>query len=261
MTLGLCRFTNANGGTVDWTYPGPTTDMQSPTSAGAVNGTVYKYYAQSLDMEQWEIGTGAYTASTRVFARTTVLFNSDGDTSKINFTNPPQVIVFDSTASLLAALGVTAIGTASVGQIPGDQSGLTPAAGTIGEEVHSTGSTAGNYTSGSPQLVCTLNIPSAGDWDVSGENDLSGSGSTSTSDWQTLISTVSTPTISNAGSFPAGSCHDRRPAGLDYSLRQIIGAVKFVTTGAVTLYMYGQVTIASGTVFTSVGAMRARRMR
>lgn len=95
MALGPCRFTNAAGGTVDWTYPGPTIDMQSPTAAGAADGTVYEYYAQSLDMSQWEKGTGAYTASTGVFARTTVLANSLGTTAKISFTNPPEIVFYD----------------------------------------------------------------------------------------------------------------------------------------------------------------------
>lgn len=111
MALGLCRFTNADGGLVDWTYPGPTIDMQSPASAGAVDGTVYEYYAQSLDMSQWEIGTGAYTAATGVFARTTVIANSNGDTAKINFLNPPQIVVYDLSANsavLYAAQTLTA---------------------------------------------------------------------------------------------------------------------------------------------------------
>lgn len=100
MPLGLLRFTNALGGTANFIYPGPTIDMQSPASAGAVNGTTYLYYAQSLDMMEWEIGNGAYTSSSGTFARTTITANSLGTTAKINFTNPPQVIVLDSASSL-----------------------------------------------------------------------------------------------------------------------------------------------------------------
>lgn len=96
MTLGPLRFTNALGGTADFIYPGPSIDMQSPASAGAVDGAVYVYYAQSFDMSQWEKGTGTYTASTNTFARSTVLFNSLGTTAKINFGNPPQVFIIDS---------------------------------------------------------------------------------------------------------------------------------------------------------------------
>lgn len=112
MALGLCRFTNAAGGLVDWTYSGPAIDMQSPASAGAVNGTVYQYYAQSLDMAQWEIGTGAYTASTGVFARTTVLANSLGTTAKVGFFKPPQIAIYETLG--ISALGSTLIADATV---------------------------------------------------------------------------------------------------------------------------------------------------
>lgn len=104
MPLGLLRFTNALGGTADFIYPGPAIDMQSPAAAVAVNGTVYIYYAQSFDMAQWEIGSGAYTSSSGTFARTTVTVNSSGTTAKINFSNPPQVMVFDTNTSLAANL-------------------------------------------------------------------------------------------------------------------------------------------------------------
>lgn len=96
MTLGPLRFTNALGGTADFIYPGPSIDMQSPAAAGTVDGAVYRYYAQSFDMSQWETGTGAYTASSGTFARTTVSANSLGTTAKINFSNPPQIFIIDS---------------------------------------------------------------------------------------------------------------------------------------------------------------------
>lgn len=100
MTIGPLRFTNALGGTADWIYPGPTIDMQSPASAGAVDGTIYLIYAQSFDMAQWEIATGAYTASSGTFARTTVLANSLGTTAKINFGTPPQVFVVSEAGTI-----------------------------------------------------------------------------------------------------------------------------------------------------------------
>lgn len=117
MPLGPCRFTNAAGGLVDWTYPGPTIDLQSPTSAGAANGAVYEYYAQSLDMSQWEIGTGAYNSGTGVFARTTILANSLGTTAKISFTNPPEIAFYDLFASIASPAIATPLmdGTAQVG--------------------------------------------------------------------------------------------------------------------------------------------------
>ena len=104
MTLGPLRFTNAAGGTADWVYPGPAIDLQSPASAQAVNADTYLICAESLDRSQWEIATGAYTLSSGTFARTTIIANSLGTTAKISFTNPPQVSVYDSAASLGALL-------------------------------------------------------------------------------------------------------------------------------------------------------------
>lgn len=100
--LNVCRFSPTLGGTTDWTYSAATTGYQSPTAAGVVNGRVYKYRAESSDLSQWEIGEGAYNTSTGVLARTTVFFNSSGGTSKINFTQVPQVAIVTVKEDLIA---------------------------------------------------------------------------------------------------------------------------------------------------------------
>lgn len=91
--LNVVRFTPTAGGTTDWTYSAAVTGYQSPTAGGVVNGTIYRYRAESADLSQWEIGYGAYNTGTGVLARTTVLFNSSGTTSKINFSAAPQVSI------------------------------------------------------------------------------------------------------------------------------------------------------------------------
>lgn len=91
--LDVCRFTPTAGGTTDWTYSTAVLGYQSPASAGAVNGAVYRYRAESADLTQWEVGYGAYNSSTGVFARTVVLFNSLGTTAKISFSTVPQVAI------------------------------------------------------------------------------------------------------------------------------------------------------------------------
>jgi hypothetical protein len=91
--LDVCRFNPTAGGTTDWTYSSAVTGYQSPTAAGAVNGAIYSYRAESNDLSQWEVGFGAYNSGTGVFARTTVLFNSSGTTSKITFSTVPQVAI------------------------------------------------------------------------------------------------------------------------------------------------------------------------
>ena len=89
--LDVCRFNPTAGGTTDWTFSSAVTGYQSPTAAGAVNGATYSYRAESADLTQWEVGTGAYNSGTGVFARTAVLFNSSGTTSKISFSRVPKL--------------------------------------------------------------------------------------------------------------------------------------------------------------------------
>lgn len=91
--LDNCRFNPTAGGTTDWTYFSAVSGYQSPTAAGVVNGTLYKYFAISSDLSQWEVGEGAYNTGTGVLARTTVLYNSAGTTAKINFTTVPTVAI------------------------------------------------------------------------------------------------------------------------------------------------------------------------
>src|SRR5579872_5285060 len=109
--LDNCKFTPVAGGTTDWTFSAAVTGYQSPSAAGVVNGTKYKYFAASADLTQWEIGEGAYNTSTGVLPRTTVLFNSSGTGiatgqsgagSKINFAAAPSVSVVAVKEDLLA---------------------------------------------------------------------------------------------------------------------------------------------------------------
>jgi hypothetical protein len=91
--IDRCIFVPTAGGTADWTYSAAVTGYQSPTAAGAIGGLPYRYAAQSADLGQWEVGYGNYTSSNTTFARTTVLFNSVGGTSAINFSAAPQVAI------------------------------------------------------------------------------------------------------------------------------------------------------------------------
>lgn len=104
--IDVCRFIPTAGGTTDWTYSSAVTGYQSPTAAGAVNGATYSYRAESADLTQWEVGTGAYNSGTGVFARTAVLFNSSGTTSKISFSAAPQVAIVALAEDLLPIASV-----------------------------------------------------------------------------------------------------------------------------------------------------------
>jgi hypothetical protein len=121
--IDACRFNPTAGGTTDWTYSSALTGYQSPTAAGATNGATYSYRAESADLTQWEIGTGAYNSGTGVFARTAVLFNSSGTTSKINFSAAPQVAI----VALAEDLRQLAINSAVLSTQPANPTGTTSA--------------------------------------------------------------------------------------------------------------------------------------
>jgi hypothetical protein len=89
--LDVCKFTAASNGTGDFVVAAAVTGYQTPAGAGAVNGTVYSYRAESADLTQWEVGYGAYTVGSVTLARSTVLFNSSGTTARISFTVAPSV--------------------------------------------------------------------------------------------------------------------------------------------------------------------------
>lgn len=92
--LDDCGFTATSSGTVDFVVNAVLAGgYQSPTNAAAVNGAAYRYRAYSADQSQWEIGYGAFNTGTSTLARTTVLYNSSGTTSKISFTLAPNVIM------------------------------------------------------------------------------------------------------------------------------------------------------------------------
>lgn len=87
--LNVCRFLATSAGTGDFIVAAAITGYQTPSSAGAVNGRIYSYRAESADLTQWEIGQGVYTTSSTTLARTKIIASSTG--SKINFSAPPQV--------------------------------------------------------------------------------------------------------------------------------------------------------------------------
>lgn len=146
----------------------------------------------------------------------------------------------------------------SDGHIPGESSSGSAASGEIGEESHGS-ATATLSASGTPQNVNSITVP-AGDFDVFGSNQFESGGAVSSSDWNTIITSVSTPTVLNAGTFPLPVCHERRPSATDYSLRQSIGPARVSNASPVTYYMHASSTFSGGNVSCN-GYLRYRRAR
>lgn len=91
--LDVTRFIPTAGGTGDWVVSSGVTGYQTPSVAGAVNGTVYRYRAESADLSQWEVGYGTYTTATSTLTRTTVIANNLATAALINFSAAPQVAI------------------------------------------------------------------------------------------------------------------------------------------------------------------------
>ena len=105
--LDSCKFLAVSSGTGDFVVASAIQGYMAPVDAGAANGTVYRYRAESSDLSQWEVGFGAYTSGTTTLARTTILFSSSAG-AKISFTSAPNVMVV-LTAEDLAAIITTSV--------------------------------------------------------------------------------------------------------------------------------------------------------
>ncbi|MBM7483316.1 hypothetical protein ACVWWI_003368 [Bradyrhizobium sp. USDA 3686] len=270
--LDACRFLPTAGGTTDWTYSSAVGGYQSPSAAGVVNGRLYKYRAESADLTQWEIGEGAYNTGTGVLARTTVLFNSSGTTSKISFSAAPSVAVVALKEDLISVeeansftttqkqqactnIGVTTIGQAALGQIPGTTGSTQPGTGFIGERLSSSGSLtfAGSAVSGN---ICSQ-LVQPGVWDLEQFATFGGPGGTTSSDWVSAISTTSATVSSGVIAF---TCHSRQPGGADISMVHSAPRSRVAISVATTYYLNAQATYVGGGGYSVSGNILATRV-
>lgn len=246
--LDICRFTAASSGTGDFVVNTAVTGYQTPTSAGAVNGKVYRYRAESSDLTEWEGGYGAYTSGTTTLARTTVLFSSTG--AKVNFTAAPQVaIVF---------LAEDFNGT---GQIPGTSTNDAATAGNIGELIGSTvpSGSAVVLTTGTPANITSISL-TAGDWDVFGAITYNYAATTNVTTQLSSISSTSATLDNTQGNYfvwrfgASGLVPQAEMGGFT------IGPVRKSLTGTTTIYLVGRsdFTVSAATGY---GRLWARRIR
>jgi len=87
--LNRCIFTATTGTTADFEVASAVTGYIVPDDAGAVDGDEYHYFAQSDDLSQWEVGTGAYTTTGAVLDRVPIL--SSNSNALVNFSAAPKV--------------------------------------------------------------------------------------------------------------------------------------------------------------------------
>jgi len=153
--LDLAKFTAVSAGTGSFVVSAAVTGYQTPLTAGASNFS-YRYRAESADLTQWEIGTGAYTSSNVTLSRTP-LINSVAGTSAINFTLAPQV-------GMGIILAEDFMGT---GQILATATNDSATTGNVGEYVSATlpSSSATALTTTVTATLASMPL-GAGDWDV-----------------------------------------------------------------------------------------------
>lgn len=251
--LDVCRFNPTLGGTTDWTVLTAVTGYMTPASAGAVNGAIYRYRAESADLTQWEVGYGAYTVSGTVLARTTVLFNSLGTTAKVNFSVAPQVAVV-----LLAE----DLGALQVGQIPGTATNDAANNGNIGEilsvaipvgsEVSLTTNTAANITSISF---------SPGDWDVTGVIYFDPATTTTISTLEGSMSLVSATRDTTVGVFAQiGGPTAGFVTNGNYLPIVVLPTRRFSFSTTTSIFLVAFAVFGTSTI-AGYGVLRARRVR
>jgi len=265
--VDVCRYFPTAGGTTDWTFSSAVTGYQSPSAAQVINGSLYKYRAESADLIQWEIGEGAYNTATGVLARTTVIINNLQTTAKINFSAIPQVAIvalaedlptlsennqFTGATNTFNSINpINIIGTPTNNDAP---------AGSIGEIISASvgSSSAISLTTSVAANVTSIGL-TAGDWDVSAFVAFIPAVTTSVTQYLSSVSTTSatldatTPFAYSVNSQPAGV-----PAGLTEAFP--VGPLRASLTGNTTYYIVARGTFTISTM-TAYGAIQARRVR
>lgn len=256
--VDVCRFNATSTGTVDFVVASAVTGYQTPALAGATNGTVYRYRAESADLSQWEVGLGAYTSASVTLARTTVLYNSSGTGTgagqsgagtKISFSTVPQVGV------VLLAEDIQA-----TGQILGTATNDSASAGNIGEVISSNvvSGSAISITNNTPTNITSISL-TAGEWDVYCYGGFIPAATTNITQYLASASTTSaTLDVTTAFAWNQFSTAAEVPAGLVSVFPA--GPVRAQLSGSTTYFLVVRALFTVSTM-TAYGGIRARRAR
>lgn len=241
--VNACKFTATSSGTGSFIVSVAVPGYQTPLTAGASNFN-YRYRAESTDLTQWEIGSGAYTSSNTTLTRTPII-NSAGGSSAINFTVAPQVGLvllsndFQGTGQILGSDGTTSASAGNFSEIL-----------TIKTESSSPVASTG---SGLATTVATLSL-TAGDWDLHGTVGLLPSSAVSaisaivSSDPAAIGGSVLNYTMVYQGTFPNSGT---QVMALPYR--------RYLTANSTTIYLLIRCTHGSSlSYFGQIDARRAR---
>lgn len=137
--LNRCGFRATSSGNGSFVVASALTGMQVPEDAASpavVDGATYRYFAESDDKTQWEIGTGVYTTSDDTLTRAAITDNSSGGTSALSFSAAPQVFMGGPLANEIAFFGeeILTTGGSPVEFDPNCFVSLVTSGGTAGQE-------------------------------------------------------------------------------------------------------------------------------
>lgn len=100
-------FVAVSAGTVDFVVSAAQGGYMTPATAGATNAQIGTYRAQSADLTQWEEGNYTYTSAGTIVSRAPTYNSTDGGagSTKVNFTNPPLVMLTPSKGEITNKTG------------------------------------------------------------------------------------------------------------------------------------------------------------
>jgi hypothetical protein len=121
--LNYCRWNSATGGVGAFVVGSAAAADQAgahdvPANCSVIDGKVYRYYAQSPDGTQTELGRGTFNLGLNQLVRTTVIANSDGSLVPLNFLTAPIVDMFPSPVVSVETVAAFLPGTNMVFQNP-----------------------------------------------------------------------------------------------------------------------------------------------
>lgn len=166
------------------------------------------------------------------------------------------------TAVTTAATGVTTVGTAAVGQIPGTTTNDDAAAGKVGEIILSTiaSGSAVSLATGATANITSITL-TAGDWDVTGAFAGLSNVGTNITYISTSISTTSATNDSTPGRLALESYQPSGvvPSGVQINISLPTTRIT-VASGTQVVYLTANCAFSVSTL-SAFGIIRARRMR
>lgn len=147
---------------------------------------------------------------------------------------------------------------ATPGHIVGEPGNGSAASGEVGEWGDTGLVTISFGGSATPQNITSILVP-AGDFDIQSFVEFGGPGATFSSNWNTIVSSSSTPSISSSDALEGIVLFNRFLAAGDQALCLVSPSMRISQSAPALWYLHAQVTITGS--YGATGKLRYRRMR